>query len=173
MASQKNKDWFDNDELFFSEARKGQKWQDYVARRLDSEVGIKAASDPLSLRRSIEDRGDYADQRDVTVESPAGRFIIEVKSRSLRFTGRTDFPFVDTIVETVGSYNGRSFTPDFWVMVSQHTGGMFVLSHKTREFWTVKDTFDTVRKINDKTFYCPIRKAMSYEVFVERLQNAK
>ena len=163
--------WLANDALFFEEARKGQKWQDYVAKKLSAEEGIIATSDSLTLRDNVKDRHDYANQKDIVVEAPAGRFVIEVKSRSLKFTGRANFPFSDTIVETVGSFKGRNFTPDFWVMVSQLTGGMFVLSYKTKEFWTVKDTFDTVRKITDATYYCPTRKAMSYELFVERLQG--
>lgn len=166
--------WFENDELFFKECRKGQKWQEYVGRYLDSQ-GVEVEVAELSFRDNpnvaeySEDeagrwavarkkmdtaRKEYVNTKDIVVLPDR---VIEVKSRNLRFTNAKDFPYGTVIIDTVSGYEQKDPKPRLYVSVSQKTGAMIATNGWSSKNWLKKKRFDTVRKIWEVNYECPIQ----------------
>lgn len=143
------KKWSKNDELFKKELEAGFKWQLRVANYLNK-FGLDAEVPPLSFRDKIENAGEYADLEDILCE---GR-TFEVKSRSLRFTKPSDFPFETILVDTVRGWESKKTKPDAYICVSTVTGAMIVLSKSTQDKWVKSRRYDHTRGIRDWFYEC-------------------
>ncbi len=163
--------WSENDKLFFDEARKGQRWQEYVGQRL-AEAGFKTQVHGLELRDNIEQAGEYKDQEDIWVWTPSGtKLVIECKSRDLSFTSPETFPFDAPMVDTESSWEKKGRKPDLYVCVSQRTGAIIALSKADRSHWFTKQAYDSVRRIRDTWLCCHKKHWYSFETLVEALQE--
>lgn len=143
------KKWSENDELFKKELEAGFKWQLRVANYLNK-FGLDAKVPPLSFRNKIENAVEYADLEDILCE---GR-TFEVKSRSLRFTKPSDFPFETILVDTVRGLESKETKPDAYICVSTVTGAMIALSKSTQDKWVKSQRYDHTRGIRDWFYEC-------------------
>ena len=107
---------------------------------LISELGM-----PFS--QSKEEIKDYTlNDKDIIV----GDEIIEVKSRNLFFTDNpSSFPYDELIVDTVSGYEAKEKKPLAYVMVSQKTGGMFIIPTAFSASWKIEKKYDRERKHED------------------------
>ena len=142
-------DWLSNDALFFRELETGHKWASHTVRRL-ADAGIDARLTPMTIRTHVDNRSDYSNEADITVDMAGGQFIIESKSRNLTFSDDpTSFPYRTSFVDTVRGWDQKTTKPRAVVIVSQQTKAALVVSAKTRRRWTTIETTDRVRGITD------------------------
>lgn len=155
--------WFANDELFFKECREGHKWQVHVGEFFASQ-GLPVQIPELTFRgnpnvldytdadaklwaearqKSEMARVEYVNTKDLLV---CGK-VIEVKSRRLKFTCPSDYPFSMIFVDTVSGYDQKDPKPVMYVCVSQETGKMICTLTRNSHLWSKTKTFDKVRKI--------------------------
>lgn len=140
-------DWFDNDELFEAELRRGHRWAEYVATALRGQ-GLVVDVTPLELRGDIQDRRRFEDEHDLTVGTRRP-VRIDVKSRGIEFTTVDDYPYGTALVDTAGGWNAKSNKPAAIVLVSQVTGGMVVVPRSTECTWGTRRRWDRHRRIDD------------------------
>lgn len=124
----------------------GHAFNKIVAMRLESE-GISAEVPEFSFAQSKEEIKDYTlNDKDIIV----GDEIIEVKSRNLFFTDNpSSFPYDELIVDTVSGYEAKEKKPLAYVMVSQKTGGMFIIPTAFSASWKIEKKYDRERKHED------------------------
>lgn len=159
--------WSQNDTLFLEECRKGHYFERYVAsvfRYFDFKVQIGEQS----FRSSIHDAGRYLKSSDLLIDD---RWVIEVKSRNLRFTCPEDFPYDNILVDTYKGWRAKSPMPHYVVCVSQATNRMIVTpsSAKDMEHWSVVSAKDGVRGIYDLFYQAPREVWMPLKPFLEKL----
>jgi hypothetical protein len=159
-------DWFKNDGLFRRELEHGYQWQRYVVEQLRKN-GIVARVPDLHFRTSVSDRHDWEETTDVTLENGKS---LEVKSRRLKFTGPTDYPFPTVIVDTVSGYNAKRVKPQAYVLVSTITGNIIWMSGE-RIGWTIQEKYDATRKISDSFFLAPREALMPFCELVSVLKS--
>lgn len=135
-------DWFDNDELFREQLSIGFTYTDLVAQALrDADVACEVPE--KHVREAFDGTARNGDE-DIVV----GQHVIEVKSRTCRFSGPGDFPFDPIMVDNVGSWDRKDRQPVAVVCISQVSGGMIVLPVRTtRDRWKRQQFFDHVRRI--------------------------
>jgi hypothetical protein len=142
--------WGSNDQLFQQEARKGQFFAEYVATLLQN-CGFSASATPLEFAATIEDRERFINEQDIVFEDRSG--CIEVKSRDLTFFNKpASFPFNTAFVDTQTGWDLKSPKPLAVILVSQRNHHVLVVKPSTQRFWTVKRSFDRVRKINESWY---------------------
>jgi hypothetical protein len=142
--------WGDNDPLFRQEARKGQHFAEYVATLLQN-CGFSAYATPLEFAATIKDRERFINEQDVVFEDRPG--CIEVKSRDLTFSGKpASYPFDTAFVDTKTGWDLKSPKPLAVVLVSQRNNHVLVIKPSTQPSWTIKQSFDRVRKINESWY---------------------
>lgn len=148
-----NPDWFSNDALFAEELRRGHTWARHAASKLRSE-GLAVQQPRLELRETIDDRGRFGSEEDLIVLLPGGRFLIECKSRNLRFSDDpASYPYPTAFVDTVSGWDQKQEKPRAVILVSQQTGGMLAVSvRETTQDWTITKRRDRVRGIPDSWY---------------------
>ena len=179
--------WFENDELFFEECKKGQAWQEYVGKYLESQ-GVKTEVAELSFRDNpnVKDysndeagrwamarqkmnnaRKEYVNSKDIVIPNVG---YIEVKSRNIKFTNPSDFPYSTVIIDTVAGYNQKKPKPILYVSVSQKTGAMIATEGNVADRWSKQKRFDRVRKISEVNYECEIGHWKPLDSYLEILQ---
>ena len=143
--------WFKNDSLFKQELIKGVLWQLYVAEKF-RHMGYDVERVDVSITTVPEERREeFINSKDLVVNGK----LIEVKSRNLDFANHSDFPYSTLFVDTKDGFLKKKDRPAMYVCVSQKTGGLCALDvASTFEKWTVKRTWDTIRKINLVAYEC-------------------
>lgn len=124
----------------------GHAFNKIVAMRLKNE-GIEAEVPEFSFASSKEEIKDYTlNDKDVIV----GDTVIEVKSRNLAFSDDpSTFPYDELIIDTVSGYEAKEPKPIAYVMVSQKTGGMFIVPTTFSNAWKIERKYDRDRKHED------------------------
>jgi hypothetical protein len=140
-------DWFDNDELFEAELRRGHRWAEHVASAIRSR-GLAVEVTPMELRADIDDRHRFEDEHDLMVGSRRP-VRIDVKSRGIKFTSVADYPYPTAFVDTASGWNAKVHKPVAIVLVSQITSGMLVVPRSTESTWRIRELRDRFRKIDD------------------------
>lgn len=157
--------WSENDALFKSLLARGQEMERWVAAKLQSS-GFAAHCPPQSVRQSIKDAPNYADQVDVVV-TRTNRYAppvhLEVKERpDLAFTCPEDIPshLMPFFITTRSSWQDcpRSKRPHVFVIVSGKTGSMVCIGASTQEGWSEVNAPDYKRGIASERFLCADRK---------------
>ena len=145
--------WFKNDELFFSELKKGRKYELYIAILL-LDMGFTVSVPRLCIRKEFEEINKFSESQGDVFVSTGDKMpiILEVKSRDLEFTSVSDYPYDSIFVDTKSSWEKKSVKPRAIVIVSQKTGASIVVSSKTKEFWEEVKAHDHIRDIDD-TWY--------------------
>jgi hypothetical protein len=142
--------WHKNDALFEEQLKRGHKWQCHVAG-LVSDMGYDVDVPEYSMRASIADAHEYADEHDLLVNG----HVVEVKSRNLSFAGPHDYPYPTLFIDTQRGFDAKRRTPVAVLCVSQKTGQVCALDvAKTRSEWTVCRVWDSVRKIHITNYQC-------------------
>lgn len=139
--------WLKNDSLFISELASGHKWAQYASAYLSS-CGIHAACGSMVIRKSIEQRHDFSNEKDITFETMPG--LIEVKSRRLSFgQSPNSYPKDSAFVDTVNGWQKKNPKPLAVIIVSQITKHMLVVPTSTSDKWGKFTSKDKVRGITD------------------------
>jgi len=160
--------WSENTEQFLKYLNSGYGWQFYVwsfLRMQKLDVGLE----PYAFRESIEQADDFKDEPDITFFDRH----IEVKSRKLAFTVPSDFPYRTVIIDTVSGHKKKKRKPSCHICVSRKTGGMIVLSKRTRKHWVKEERFDADRRIYDWFFECDQKLWVPIEQLVENMVKAQ
>lgn len=155
-------EWLDNDALFRREIAEGARWEGWLAQRW-TEMGLPVTTTPLSVRPSVEERAAYSDSGDLMV----GRFKVEVKSRSLKFSAPFDFPFSTVLVcaaNRLGEWEKNR--PTAIAVISRPRLSVVVIPFSTRARWTQGRQIDGVRGIEYDAVYCRRVDLRSEEEFV-------
>lgn len=80
---------------------------------------------------------------------------LEIKVRSLRFTGPDDFPYPTVFVDDLNGLS-RAPKPFAWIYISQPTGAWVWLSSIDRdESWAEQTVWDSMRGFNVPTLVAP------------------
>lgn len=159
-----------SDEDFARRVKVGKKYEHYVAEQL-REHGIDAEvpqrSDKIEEDRDIDHFTRY--NTDIVV----GDKVIEVKSRAktCTFTSPDDFPFGDCYLDTVGGWQKKERKPDYYVVVSQVTGGIVVVDGSTQPDWLERSIYDRLCGFATNT-YCADKSLLHpIEWLIEELKG--
>lgn len=160
-------DWIKNDELFFSELAKGNKWATYVADHINA-AGVESYTPEGKVRKDVSEILEFSlNEKDILFKSMDGH--LEVKSRGLTF-GKTfeDYPYETAFVDTLDGWNKKVEKPLAVVLVSQKTSEMLVVPVSTEQHWGTTSSYDRVRGIHEtwlvvhKTHLRPIGDLISW-----------
>jgi hypothetical protein len=165
-------DWFDNDELFRKELEAGHKWAALVTTRLN-DAGIPAQLTPLAWRESIDDRHDFANETDITVQTPNGILQLESKSRALHFTeDPASYPYPTAFVDTVSGWDKKTVKPFAVILTSQKTQQMLVVPSQSKTlWWLTTSAYDRVRHIQDVWYEVPCYSLLPFQALVDAINN--
>lgn len=146
----------------------GHKYNKVVSMRLKDE-GIDSLVPDLEFAQTREEIKDFtANEKDIIV----GDHVLEVKSRNLYFTDDpSTFPYDDLIIDTVSGFEGKANKPLAYVMVSQRTGGMFVVPSYTSKDWRVEVKYDRDRKHEDKFYLASKANGRPFATLVKHLKD--
>jgi len=81
------------------------------------------------------------------------------------------FPYDDLIVDTVSGYEAKEPKPIAYVMVSQKTGGMFVIPTAFSKSWRVERKYDRDRKHEDDFYLTNKRFGRPFSQLVSKLKE--
>jgi hypothetical protein len=162
-----NVDWFEDDVKFFQQLRTGHRYAERVAERLRAR-GLSAEVTPMEIRADIHARHLFADETDLRVGNARRR--VDVKSRSLVFTGPHDYPCSTAFVDTVSSWEQKTHKPCAVVLISQPTNGLAVVPRSSRARWTREKRRDRYREILDWFYMVPTRDLATFDAFVAWLK---
>lgn len=167
------KPWGQDDAKFKSFLQDGRNMVAYVTFELISR-GVGVAVPPSRVRPdgcSFEKMEEFSDEGDLRVyyEERDSWPRVEVKGRSVEFTGLDDFPFNTVLVDTVRNIDKKG-APAAYITVSQQTGAMIIISRRSKHTWSKTSRFDSKRQI-DETFYeAPVNECKTFDEFVRFLK---
>lgn len=157
-----------SDEDFKERLTAGKIWEHKIAQIL-IDNGIDAVV-PTDLEiKDDRDKEEFARKdKDIVV----GDKVIEVKSRAdtCIFTGPDDFPFSDIFLETESGWNKKEVKPDYYVIVSQQTGGVIVVPGFTRHEWNCRRVYDKRCGFASPTLVAPKKLARDMDYLIEELR---
>jgi len=168
------KPWAQDDAKFKSFLQDGRNMVAYVTFELISR-GVGVAVPPSRVRPdgcSFEQMEEFSDDGDLKVyyEERDAWPRVEVKGRSVEFTGLHDFPFDTVLVDTVRNINKKG-PPAAYITVSQVTGAMIVISQRSRDAWREKERVDKKRNISDRFYEVPVKDCRTFDEFVRFLKG--
>lgn len=158
-------EWLENDELFRQQLAIGHAHAQYVAGVLRL-AGVSVAVTPHRVRERVGDRHRWRDEYDLLANGKR----LEVKSRSLKFTGPRDFPKPTAYVYALRGWDAKIHKPAAIVLVSQETRGLAVVPASTRPKWIARKTDDHVRRIRYTVLEAPRELLKSVDELVDWLQ---
>lgn len=131
-----------------------------VAAHLVGE-GMDAWIRPPELRPSPEVRQAYSDAGDIGVLIDCQWMRVEVKSRSFSWTGSSDFPYPDAIVDEAYHIDreGAGSPLLAYAIVASDLEHMLWIPRSTRDSWTTKCMWDVQQKRHCDFLLCPLHKA--------------
>lgn len=143
----------------------------YVAD-LIGRKGLWVDCPPLRYARTKSEIKDFTHgEKDVLTRAGT----IEVKGQGKYFTGDpSSFPFATMIVDTVGSWDGKTEKPIAYVFVCIENNECLVIPGSTRPQWQVKQLFDHKKKITDHFYVAPkscLRTMDELVAFLSRKEN--
>jgi hypothetical protein len=113
--------WSQNDALFRDLVTEGHAWQaiPYIFLRLQ---GFDVDMPDLSIREDISKADAWLETYDLRI----GDLLIEVKSRSFRFTSPYDWPpaKLPAFLDTTKKWDAKPVKPFAYIFISKVTGGM-------------------------------------------------
>jgi len=126
----------------------GHSYNKRVAEYLQSRE-IKCHAPELQIaQNSAERRHLTLTEKDIVLEGLP--HILEVKSSSREFTDDpADFPFADTIVDTVSSFEDKILKPCAYILVSKVTSAMLAIGVSSYERWSKRTFFDRQQQLTD------------------------
>jgi len=104
-------------------------------------------------------------EKDILVDD----LVLEVKSRNIKFHDQDDFRYNTIMVDTVYGWQSKTIKPFAYIIVSQITGGMFVIPGSTQEDWTTEHYYDPARDITDQFYLTDKRHCRPFIELVDVL----
>lgn len=148
---------------FLEQLKIGDEWAEYVAARI-RHAGKHAEATPTQVAQSAEEVQEFTEnEKDILLDQ--GR-TLEVKSRSVSFTGIHDYPYETVFVDTVEGWLQKRSDPVAVAVVSQVTGGVVMIPCKTEGLWGRRTVFDGKRGFEITVFECGRGLLRSFEEFV-------
>ena len=135
-------DWLENDELFKKQLAIGHANAEHVAGVMRG-AGVHVEVTPYRVRDRVENRHHWNDEFDLLANSRR----IEVKSRSLDFTGPRDYPKDTAFVYSLRGWRAKTHRPAAIVLVSQARRGLAVIPASTERRWIARRVKDRERRI--------------------------
>lgn len=138
---------------FQSRARAGHEQELRVARLL-RHWGYDVPDWELVFRDEADTHliGEYSrTQKDLIVKDT----YLEVKSRTLAFTSRADYPYPTVMLETVSGWAAKERKPDVYVLCSQRTGGILAVDARDMSVFTREKRVDRSRNLTDEWYFAP------------------
>ena len=129
----------------------GHSYNQRVAAYLRSK-DIKCHAPELQIAKTDAERRHLTvTEKDIVLEfSPQ---VLEVKSSRRNFGGDpTEFPFPDTIVDTVNSFESKDVKPCAYILVSRDTGAMLAIGTSSYSRWKKVTLHDRYQDLTDE-FY--------------------
>ena len=144
----------------------GQQYNSYVAGLLQS-FGVPGVKVPeFTWATTREEQLDKTkNEKDVLVDE----LVLEVKSRNVKFQNQDDFRYDTIMVDTVYGWQSKTIKPFAYIIVSQITGGMFVIPGSTHEDWTTEYYYDPARDITDQFYLTDKRHCRPFLELVDVL----
>ena len=155
-----------SDEDFQRRLADGRRFENYVAEVLNGR-GVSA----VVPGEELGSKDEYARlDTDIVV----GSRVIEVKSRAETcvFTGPDDFPFGDIFLDTESGWNKKERKPDYYVVVSQQTGGILVVPGSTRDQWSCRSVWDKTCGYASPTLVADKKLAQPLEWLIDDLKDS-
>lgn len=151
----------DSHQLMLRMLAEGLPYQEVVRDRLIAD-GIPCTTDTKIYARVPEDHPDLW----------CGEYLLEVKSLGLRFTGPDDWPYAETFIDTVRTWDRKKRERLAIINISRPLGGMAVLPvASTRAHWYVTRKYDKQRQMED-SFYAVGREYLRpYSALVAHLRG--
>lgn len=168
-----------SDEKFMERLTDGKQYEEIIANRL-IEAGIPRQFVQWEVLEAGEDGAPVLDKgRDITHFSKHDKditvndYVLEVKSRRSTCVFETvdDFPFPDIFLDTEGGWESKKEKPDYYVVVSQDTGGAIVVPGSTRDQWDCRKVYDRACGFATKTLVAPKELAIPFEEMVNEIMS--
>jgi hypothetical protein len=159
-----------SDEDFARRLKSGKKFEGVVVQKLIDE-GIPESEiewDPSDKVDRSRSRADFAKfDTDIKV----GDKVLEVKSRgnTCNFTGVGDFPFPDIFLDSEAGWEQKKVKPDYYVVISQETGGVLAVPGDTRDQWDTRKVWDRTCGFQTKTMAAPRELAIEFGEMAKKL----
>ena len=155
--------YLNDDEGFKREVLEGKRAEYRVALDLLL-TGHSVRMAPGSVIDSAAGRaGELADEPDIIL---AGRLAVEVKSRTLDFTGPADYPFATAFCGRSSRWDKR--TGDvFAIVLMSSSGGIAVVPGSTRDQWIREPCLDKKTNRPEISYACPKALLVSWQAFLE------
>lgn len=148
---------------FLEQLKIGDEWAEYVAEKI-RQSGKHAEATPLEVAQFPGEVQEFTEnEKDILLDQ--GR-TLEVKSRSVSFTGIHDYPYGTVFVDTVEGWLQKRSYPVAVAVVSQVTGGVVMIPVKTQPLWGERTVFDGKRGFEITVFECERNLLRSFEEFV-------
>ena len=148
---------------FLEQLKIGDEWAEYVAEKI-RQSGKHAEATPLEVAQSPGEVQAFTEnEKDILLDQG---MTLEVKSRSVSFTGVHDYPYETVFVDTVEGWLQKVANPVAVAVVSQRTGGVVMIPCKTQSLWGRRTVFDSKRGFEITVFECERNLLRSFEEFV-------
>lgn len=148
---------------FLQQLTIGDKWATHVAAQI-MEAGKYAYATPTQVAQTPEQIAEFtAKEKDIMLDR--GR-TLEVKSRSLTFTGVEDYPYPTVFVDTAEGWHAKEGKAVAVAVVSQVTGAVVVVPVSTEPMWGVGKVFDSKRGFDIDVLECPKGCLRTFEEFL-------
>ena len=148
----------------------GHKYNNIVAKFL-KEQGIPCMVPNLELAHNKADRARFTlGEKDIILERLPK--VLEIKTTRRSFGDNPqDFPFPNTIVDTVHGYESKEVKPYAYILYSQPTGSMVVLPPSTKSNWKIKTIYDTYQDLTDDFYLINKQDLRPMKDLVNRLRE--
>jgi hypothetical protein len=127
----------------------------WIAAQLLVDCGETIMMRPLSIRPDIKDMSKYADQGDIFILREGGWRAVEVKHRTLEFTGKDDYPFPTVIVNNRHIWDRADPKPFAHIIFNKDLSVLCLVMSETSDQWKLVEKMDYAKN-RMRTFYvCP------------------
>lgn len=126
----------------------GHSYNQLVAEYLRNN-GVRCTVPSLQIAKNNQERKHLTlTEKDITLDGTP--HILEVKTSRRKFGWEPkDFPFPNTIVDTVNSYESKERKPSAYILYSRPTGAMIAIGTSTKPKWTKKKLYDNYQELTD------------------------
>jgi hypothetical protein len=129
--------------------KKGHFYNKMVASFLNDN-GINCYAPELKIAQNSQEIREMTQTEKDIVLTGIHDGVLEVKTSSREFGwDPADFPYSETIVDTVSSYEEKIIKPLAYVLVSQKTEAMVALPPSTKSRWKVRRLYDNKQELWD------------------------